>query len=43
MFHLIPMGGDTPNASHSLAFMGQFLVVAIVITLFVLYVSGLRI
>jgi hypothetical protein len=43
MFHLIPMRGDTRNASHSLAFMGQCLVVAIVVMLFVLYVSGLHI
>jgi hypothetical protein len=43
MFPLIPMRGDTRNALHSLGFMGQCLVVAIVAVLFVLYVSGLRI
>jgi hypothetical protein len=41
---LIPIRGDKSNPSHlPLAFLGQCLVVTIVIVLFVLYVSGLRI
>jgi hypothetical protein len=45
MFHLIPIPGDkkTQPPHLPLAFLGQCLVVGIVIMLFVLYISGLRI
>lgn len=45
MFHLIPITkqkGDNP-LHNPIAFLGQFLVIAAVILLFVLYVTGLRI
>jgi hypothetical protein len=45
MFHLIPIQGGkkSPAFDLPLAFLGQFLVVAILILLFVLYAAGVRI
>jgi hypothetical protein len=47
MFHLVPIPGSKRNQRRSLrfsaSFLGQWLAVAIVILMFVLYVSNLRI
>jgi hypothetical protein len=46
MFHLVPISGGGRKQrpeQWTLAFMGQFLIVAIVILLFVIYVSGLQV
>jgi hypothetical protein len=45
MFHLIPISRQKGNRSlhFPIAFLGQFLVIATVIFLFLLYVTGFRI